>query len=282
MVPLPPGELAKARPLLSPLADHLLLVPSILAGLTPATLYVDDIAAPQTAVTWFHGKVLLAGQADLERATAVRHLLLTQYHKEAHSANLEAFILHATAEWQVAAANLLPDLKAIPALRCYYRLDARNGHWQTTIPADFQLRQVDASLLADPTLKNVAWVTEEMVSERPSITDFLDKSFGYCLVHQNEIIAWCMSEYNTGSRCELGIATAEAWQRRGLAKVTATAVISEALQRGIHDIGWICWANNRPSVQTAESLGFTRAQEQLVYLHFWDSGVDNLDKREEE
>jgi RimJ/RimL family protein N-acetyltransferase len=54
-----------------------------------------------------------------------------------------------------------------------------------------------------------------------------------------------------------------------LAKVTATAVITEALQHGIHDIGGICWAKNEASVHTAESLSFTRVQEKLVHLSFW-------------
>ncbi len=28
---------------------------------------------------------------------------------------------------------------------------------------------------------------------------------------KNYLVGWCMSEYNTGSRCELGIATAGGW-----------------------------------------------------------------------
>ncbi|HRQ39671.1 MAG TPA: GNAT family N-acetyltransferase [Chloroflexota bacterium] len=269
MFPLPPDQLEKARPLLAPLGEHLLVIPSILAGLTPATVYVDNVAEPHTAVTWFHGRVVIAGRVDAPRLTAVRHLLLTTYKNEAQAVGLDVFVIHATNEWQAEIANLLPDLKVIEAPRCYYRLDARNQEWETAVPDGLQLRRVDATLLADATLNNLDWVTEEMISERPSVADFLDKSFGYCLVHQNEVVAWCMSEYNTGSRCELGIATAEAWQRRGLAKVTATAVIAEALQYGMHDIGWICWAKNEPSVRTAESLGFSRVQEKLVYLFFW-------------
>lgn len=267
MLPLLLTHFEKARPLFAPF--HLLLIDSILAGLTPATIYVDDVAEPQTAVTWFHGRLLLAGQATPSGITAVRNLLLTQYKAETHAAGLEAFVLYSAPNWQIDAADLLPGLKVIPALRHYYRLDARDRQWVTAVPEGLQLRQVDAELLADPTIQNLVWVTEEMVSERPSIADFLEKSFGYCVVSGNEVVAWCMSEYNTGHRCELGIATAEAWQRQGLARLTATAVIAEALQHGIHDIGWSCWANNRASVGTAVALGFTHVQEQPVHLLFW-------------
>ncbi|MBX3059318.1 MAG: GNAT family N-acetyltransferase [Anaerolineae bacterium] len=273
MFPLPLHQLEITRPLLAPLADHLLVIPSILAGLTPATVYVDDMAEPHTAVTWFHGRVMIAGQVDAQRLTAVSHLLHTVYQREAQANHQDVFVILGTPEWQAAAADLLPELKVITGARCYYRLDARNREWVTAVPDGLQLRRVDATLLADATLQNLDWVTEEMVSERPSVADFLDKSFGYCLVHQNQIVAWCMSEYNTGNRCELGIATAEGWQRQGLAKVTATAVIAEALQRGIYDIGWICWANNLPSVYTAEALGFSRVQEKLIHLLFWHESV---------
>ncbi len=61
-----------------------------------------------------------------------------------------------------------------------------------------------------------------MTSERPS-EDFLRRSFGQCLVHNGAIAGWCLSEYNSGPRCEVGIAVAEPYQRRGLATTMAIA-----------------------------------------------------------
>ncbi|MFO7539301.1 MAG: GNAT family N-acetyltransferase, partial [Chloroflexota bacterium] len=125
---------------------------------------------------------------------------------------------------------------------------------------------VDAALLADGRIQNMAYLTEEMVSERPSIGDFLAQSFGVCLLHENEIVGWCLSEYNSGPRCEIGIATAEPFRRRGLATLMARAFIDRALAQGVYDIGWICWAGNRPSVATAEKLGFDLVDERDVYV----------------
>lgn len=51
MLELTPNELEKARLLFTPLAAHHLAVESILAGLSPAVVYVDDGVAPRTAVT---------------------------------------------------------------------------------------------------------------------------------------------------------------------------------------------------------------------------------------
>jgi RimJ/RimL family protein N-acetyltransferase len=124
---------------------------------------------------------------------------------------------------------------------------------------------VAADLLADERVQNKAYLTEEMVSERPSIDDFLAKSFGVCLLHEGEIIGWCLSEYNCGPRCEIGIAVAEPFRRRGLATLMARAFIDQALTQGVYDIGWICWAGNRPSMATAEKLGLALVDERDVY-----------------
>ena len=214
-----PSDYERIRPLFAPLPY--LIIDSVMAGLTPATVYTDDLDAPQTAVIWAGRKVLLGGIANEAIAITMQELLTTTYLEN----GFEWAILACTSTWQEHILNLLPSLEHKSAKRLYYQLDARAQEWTSTIPENMELLPVDANLLANPELKNLDWVTEELVSERPSIADFLAKSFGYCVVHDQEIIAWCMSEYNCGTRCELGIATAEHWQRQGLARLTATAVI---------------------------------------------------------
>ena len=74
---------------------------------------------------------------------------------------------------------------------------------------------------------------EEMCSERPSVEDFLARSFGVCLVdeEQDALAGWCLSEYNCGDRCEVGIEVDEAYQRHGLGTLLARALCQEAFTR---------------------------------------------------
>lgn len=264
MIVLPSSDYEKIRNLFAPLPY--LSIDSVLAGLTPATVYVDNVIEPKTAVIWFQHKVLIAGEGNEQTIPTVKAFLSNQFQVDARAIGLDWFMLTGTGVLQEQFPNLLLELRQEPFDRLYYRLDTREQTWQTAVPENMELRRVDAQLLADTTLKNLDWVKEELVSERSSIADFLEKSFGYCIVHNQEIIAWCMSEYNCGTRCELGIATAEKWQRQGLARLTATAVINQALQQNIHDIGWSCWAGNRPSKHTAKALGFTRTYTNTVHL----------------
>ena len=45
---------------------------------------------------------------------------------------------------------------------------------------------------------------------------FCAASFGFCIQHGDELVAWAFSEYNTGGRCEVGIATVEEVPADGL------------------------------------------------------------------
>ncbi len=67
-------------------------------------------------------------------------------------------------------------------------------------------------------------------------------------------------------RCELGIETLPAVQRRGLATVTALATIAHAQSVGIAEIGWHCWKRNMPSSGLARKLGFEHVADYPVWL----------------
>ena len=115
---------------------------------------------------------------------------------------------------------------------------------------------------------------EEMGSERASLEDFLRNSFGFFLVKgDQEIVAWCMSEYNCAGRCEGGIETQGEYQRRGLATVTASAVIEHAFSTGLSEVGWHCYASNQPSIATALKVGFTKTCEFVEYWAVTDKAM---------
>ena len=110
-------------------------------------------------------------------------------------------------------------------------------------------------------MKGIDSVQEEMCSERASVEDFLARSFGICPVYENEIAGWCMSEYNVGDRCEIGIATTPTHQRKGIATLATWYFLAEAQRRGYRRVGWDCWARNEASAATARKAGFTLVEE---------------------
>jgi GNAT superfamily N-acetyltransferase len=142
-----------------------------------------------------------------------------------------------------------------------YTITEPKHDWRTRLPAGYTLRPVDRDLLNERHLQNLDLLMEEMCSERPSVTDFLDKSFGFCAMYGDEIVGWCLSEYNTPTRCEVGIEALAAHRRRGLATAMASALIEQALSRGLSRINWHCYAGNAPSVATALRVGFEKVAD---------------------
>ena len=134
-------------------------------------------------------------------------------------------------------------------------MDAGGKKWDVNLPPDFRVVEIDEALLASKHM-NIDLVRDETVSERDSVEDYLENSFGYAAMKGDILVSWCMSEYNTGDRCELGIATMERYQRKGLATQVARAIIGHAVRQGVYSIGWHCWKRNEPSVRTALKIGF--------------------------
>jgi hypothetical protein len=199
MKELTAAQYDSVRSLFTPLT-HYLTGDAILAGLTPGRVFADDPDAPQTAVAWYGHRAFVVGRADEQARQQMAAWWQGVVLHEKTRSGLGGLVLHVERAWShhITAVCTPPELQV--NCRHAYRLDARDDNWAVELPAGFRLRPVAADLLADGRIQNMAYLTEEMVSERPSIQDFLAKSFGVCLLHENEIIGWCLSEYNCGQR----------------------------------------------------------------------------------
>ena len=128
--------------------------------------------------------------------------------------------------------------------------------------------------MAEDSLQGIEALLEEMQSERASADDFLDRSFGIIAVHGDKLAGWCLSEYNIGDRCEVGIATMRPFQRRGIATALATAFVGQARGHGIVRIGWHAWARNAGSLATAARAGFRHVSSYEALLAYFDPILD--------
>jgi GNAT superfamily N-acetyltransferase len=94
---------------------------------------------------------------------------------------------------------------------------------------------------------------------------------GCCVIHGDELVAWCVSEYTCQPvpgdplACEVGIYTREGYRRQGFATLVAAATVALCLAEGIERIGWHCWDANLGSAATARKVGFELADVQPVW-----------------
>jgi RimJ/RimL family protein N-acetyltransferase len=98
-----------------------------------------------------------------------------------------------------------------------------------------------------------------------SISDFLQKGFGFCTLHGKKAVSWSTTDCASGNRCEIGIYTHEDHRRQGLATLTTAAIVDYALSYGFSSVGWHCEEYNLPSIKTAEKAGFKLERKYIQY-----------------
>jgi GNAT superfamily N-acetyltransferase len=269
---LPACHYDRVRPLFAGL-DHQLATAAILQRAAPAEIYVDDPNEPRAAFTWTNHRFFLAGAPDNAAFNdGVRRLFDETIYPQAAAWGLTMLELKHTPDgWaDVITGQILQGREPILARRRYYVFRALRHDWRTLLPEGYRLAPIDADLLVKEQIRGLDALREELCSERPSVADFLARSFGSAALCGEELAGWCTSEYNTGDRCEVGIGTLEPHQRRGLATAMGSAFVEMAQARGVTRIGWHCWARNQPSVATALKIGYELVREDTTLIAWFD------------
>lgn len=262
---LSPDYYSLAQPLFAD--ERHLAVISALAGESPAELYVDDPQMPQAAllILW-NDHIFLAGNPDKAAVQALTALLAERYMPQGSGQEpSDCSIAYIPSSWEGPLASAFAGIESFQAERQYFSIHLNQPVPPPVLPEGFVLRRVNAALVTESSLIGHHDLLEEMLSEAPSVEAFLRHRFGFCLQYGQELVGWCLSEYNHNQQCELGIATAPAFQRRGLATATARATMAQAQSQGIMTIGWHCWKKNIPSSNLAQKLGFTLVEDYPVW-----------------
>lgn len=266
---LTPFQSNPAAPLFAGLEHHQVL-DSIFAGLTPAGIYVDDPHQPAAGFTCFKHRAFLGGVPIPGFVAELRQFLGDDIIPASLAHGVDVLLFHWDYPgWEAALTGLTPGLETVRAKRLYFAFNLEG----VAEPAagshpGFDALDVDAALLARDDLEHIAELRDEACSERLSVEDFTAHSFGVCLAHGNELAAWCLSEYNHGGCCEVGVATRENHQRRGLGTAVTRRLLQAAHRHGYQRVGWHCWSNNQPSAALARRAGFKLVCEYPVQVVF--------------
>ena len=263
MLELTPPDFPLALPLLSRLPQAV-LPHAVCQGINPGRVFVDDRTNPHIALVWTTvGYFLLAGDpgaaADLP---ALSHALTEVFIPTSQASGESGFILIPSEDgWKEHLPALLPGREVIEIYRRPFAFDrnkfAALGGWQSRIPAGFRLQALDAAL-AEQAGVLMSWA---------SIEDFLAHGLGFALLEGDEVASLCSSVFASREKVEIDVHTGENYRRRGLATLTAAALIEACLQAGKQP-NWECFWENEPSTALAQHLGFTPLPDYPV--HYWE------------
>lgn len=242
--------------------EHHLAIWAVLAGDAQGIVFAGGSHSSRRALLWVQHRVFLAGDPEDPAAVGdLRDLLAAAVVPPARSRGDYGFGLYYTPDWHTHLPDLLAGFDYRPLERQYFAAEGPllPVPWEPDLPAGYRVAAVDSDLLAQTQLGNYARLAEETCSERPSVADFLQRSFGVCVLAGSTLAGWCLSEYNSGQRCEVGIEVVEEYQRQGLGTLLTHALCAEAARRGIREVGWHCLARNVPSGATARRAGLRLA-----------------------
>lgn len=245
-----------------------LAVASVLAGVLPGRIYVDDPGRPTAAVLIpaNQHRVYVGGEPSAHLLADVVHLL----YKPSLAPRYWFMVHYPSNAWKPAIEHALQGLGESASAHHLYRLKDPSVLPASPLKDAIVLAPIERTLVEDASLVNRDMLIDEIHSESPSLEYFYRQHFGFCALDGRQLVGWCLAEYHYQGRYELGIGTLEAYQRQGIATHVASAVIKQAFAEGATEIGWQCRANNIPSIATALKLGFQKELEYPVVV--CDSG----------
>jgi RimJ/RimL family protein N-acetyltransferase len=261
-------EYERVRALFHPLRYHLTSV-AVLDGHCPGRVFVADPARPGAAFMLSPEGCYLAGDpADRVFSRALNQSIVR---RRALGGDVRVLFLVIHPErWRERLPGVVAPHVPVEMRRRHYVCRVLRHDWRTHLPDGCTVHRIDRSLLERPWLTVPEHIRHWMENNWGSTDRFLRDGFGFVTVSVSEIVAWSLSDCVSGDRCEIGIRTAPAHRRRGLATVTAAATVEYALSRGFTMVGWHCPIDNLGSIGTAVRVGFHRERDYSAYYAFLD------------
>jgi GNAT superfamily N-acetyltransferase len=275
------NDYKRVRPLFAGLA-YQLTTQAVIDGMNPGTIWVDDVARPRTAFMASPEGYFLAGYEHNDAFNRdLNELILGNILPDEKSAQFDdvlVVVCHPDA-WERKFDVVWASRPPIKRQRMHYVFQEKQVKRGASAPDGMTVERIDEHLLSRPGLFIPKHVFGWMEANWGSVAGFMQFGFGFCTVHStvqgNRLVSWSLADCIAGDACEIGIHTDEAYRRRGLATLTASAAVEHALSRGLATVGWHCNKDNLGSQGVAEKVGFVKERDYFDYLVITDK-VEHL------
>ncbi|MEE9593113.1 MAG: GNAT family N-acetyltransferase [Thermoplasmata archaeon] len=265
---LEPGDYQKARSLFQPL-DYQLIIRAVLEGTSPGSVHVDDIDDPRSALLCSAEGCFLAGDETISAFNlALRDLLVRKFFAgNASSGADEEMVFTVQPDGWIARFRVLFEgrqPRQVPRKHCAcseVKID-----WRARIPNGYSLQRIDREFLCRAKRDVPSHIPSWMQANWGSIDAFMERGFGYGMIHDGAVVSWSLADCVSGTECEIGIRTRQDYRRRGLATLTAAANVARALSHGFTRVGWHTNEENIASVRVAEKVGFIESRDYVWHV----------------
>ncbi len=258
-------QYGRVRSLFEPLRFHLASA-AVLEGNSPGRVFADDSVHPRAAFMLSPEGAYLVGDPSQQafsrslRDAVVRHRVLGD--------EVRVLLLIVGEGWKPCLQDVVEPCALIEKRRFHYVCSHLSYDWRDNLPDGCTICRIDRALLGDRGLSVPGHVDGWIGNNWGSTESFFGNGFGYVTICEREIVSWSLTDCVSGAQCEIGIRTAIAHRRRGLAAATAAAAAEHALSDHYVMVGWHCPCDNLGSIRTAEKIGFRRERAYTAH-HIW-------------
>lgn len=246
------------------------MVDSIVAGNTPAQVYVNHPEHPAVAiVTEGHGAFFGGDASDATETERAIRFFTERIIDEPTKERLGILKLYPTSDrWQEALLASLAEYNPTVYWRCLFQHRLQHFPVVKERNDDVVIRAIDRNMVKDTQLANLQYMLSEITYMWGGVEPFLARGFGSCAIKGDQIICWCTGEYFSDAACGIGIETMEKFQGQGVATRTAVHFLRQCAERGFTP-HWDSWKANQASVKVAVNAGFDQVLEYpIVFLKF--------------
>lgn len=250
-----------------------LIISAVIEGNSPGRIYVDDISHSKTAFLCSVEGYHLAGYCDNSEFNTALGKLVTEIILTRDTVREDEdgiFIDFHPDNWETKLGDIFTIRAPLKNRRRRYTCRKLKVNWKNQIPDGYSIHRIDNKLMEKPGLKIPDHVLYWMKTNWGSIEYFLRKGFGFCMLHNDKMVSWCIADCVSGNQCEVGIHTAEEYRKRGLATLTVAATVDYCLSNGFTSVGWHCSDDNIGSWKTAEKVGFEKTRDYVFHYCMFD------------
>lgn len=245
-------------------------IKAVIDGINPGWIFVDSIESPSTAMVWskgIQGFYFVGNENNIEFNNYLNEFIDKEIRPRALREKLNRFEFSGeTEKWDAVLERIFENRSLNKSRQFQYRFkyDAWDSYTKRKLEDNFTLKQIDIELLNDPDIKNLEFLSSEINRWWDSYEDYLDKTFGYCIVYENTIANYCITNFVYKDVHTMGIETLEDFRRKGLSQVTTEAYVENCIKSGLSPY-WECMESNLASRSLTEKLGFYRNYIYTLY-----------------
>jgi RimJ/RimL family protein N-acetyltransferase len=272
-----------AQPLFAALSETQPMCASVLAGSYPGQVYVDNAAAPCSALLLTY----IESEASGAWAFLVGNPANTPFNQALNAAVFGRKLFDPQTPmmfWTCDPGDWGGQLDAIfrpypPIWSQRYHFIARQVQydWRSALPEGFAVEPMGNGLRQRAGLElplDVATTLEKW--QTLAQQGFLARGFqdyGFVTLDMRRatpvISSWATVDFIAGGRGDLGFFTQPDYRQRGLGTIAVAAALEDGFKRGLRQVNWTCEADNPGSYRTAQKLGLERiADYRMAFLLF--------------